>query len=536
LLFRKYAHATMVNLFHNFTTLFGSIPLLVLSFLIVIQILLNLNISQLKFLKINSPYALPMECGLILTAVFLLQIYEEYEITYQTVFLSLPTAKYLKIIILGFSLLALPSIAKSLLLQKINSFEYYTFFLILILTSLLLTSSYNYLHIYLLLEIQALCFYILIMINRESPFAVEAGVYYFFVNALISCLFIFSLVIIYSCYGTLNMFEIEAIFAHKLPVENPSYLSFIKAGDVGIISLTLAILAKIGAFPYHFWVPKVYEGAPLGTTIILSYLPKLVLFNLLIKMCQSFSYLEFHRFWPLFLFMGLGSIFVGSLFACFQTRLKRVLIYSSISQMGFPVLMFCFWDVTPAIIYRTIYMFLFIYLISSILSWSYYVLIYQHFNTYKNVDTDEKLLTPIYLADLKDIYYDEKGFSFFSSIAFFSMAGMPPFAGFVSKVLVTNELFNYNVYAIILIILFLSSLSTFYYLQLIKIIFFEEASEKKSFFFLNFTNEFLFDSLYRFCTYSFIICLLFSFSLFFFLDFWIDYIDLILLSSHSYRV
>lgn len=524
----------MTTIFELLTSFFGSIPAVVLSFSIIIQILVNLNINKLKLFKLNSPYALSIECGSILSVVLFLQLFEKYDHTFIGIFYTLPTGKFLKILLLIFSLIALPLIAKALFLQKINCFEYYTFFLITVLTSLLLISSYNYLHIYLLLEIQALSLYVLVALKRDSPFAVEAAVYYFVFNALISCLFLFSLLIIYSCCGTLNMFEIESIFACTTPAKT-FYLWLTKTINIGILILSVSILAKVGVFPYHFWVVKVYEGAPLATTIIVSYLPKLVLFNLLIKICHSFNYVHFQIIWPLFLITGLGSIFVGSIFACFQTRIKRMLIYSSISQMGFPIIMFCFWGIDSDDIYRVIYLFVVTYLVLSLLSWSYYILVYQYFNRNEQINSEEKDLTPVYLSDLQNLYSSEKEFSFLSSLAFFSMAGIPPFAGFLAKVIIANELFTYNIYTIILIILFLSSISTFYYLQLVKIVFFEAPIKKETFFFTYFDNQFFSDSLYRYCAYSFIICLMLSVSQFIFFDFWLDYLDLVLNTSHSYK-
>lgn len=510
---------------------YNFLPEVFFSVVILIQIILNLNFRKLNHLKFTSPYSLVVECAIILIFVLLLSLLNNYDLIIGSgLLVTIPNCKYLKVILLFLSILILAPVSKALLLQKINYFEYYTIFLIAILSSLLLISAGDFLSVYLLLEMQALCFYVLIIFKRDSTFAVEAAIHYFIIMALVSCVFLLSLLILYGSLGTLNLFDLETLFIDSLEDSFYSF-SIIQWVRLGIFLLVIAVMGKIGLFPYHFWVPKVYEGAPLSTTIVLSYLPKLILFNLFIKISIVFNF-EFRPLWFVFLISGLGSVLVGAVSACFQTRLKRLLIYSSISQMGFPILMFTFWAPGTSFIYRGIYLFLLLYLILSIMSWSYYVLTYQLLNN--NTDEfAENELAPIYLTNLQSLYSDQKVLSFFSSLTFFSLAGLPPLAGFLAKIYVSNELVTLSICIVVFIILFLGAISTYYYLQIIKIIFFEKSEEKKNYSFVSFQNEFFSDFLFRYCTYVFIFCLFLNVTQFFYIDFWFNLAEILVKNSHN---
>ena len=372
----------------------------------------------------------------------------------------------IKILFVIIILLTLPFIKQSLTVQKINYIEFDTIFLLSVLSGLLLISSSDLLVVYILIEIQALCFYILASFKRNSAFSTEAGMKYFIFGSILSCLFLLALGILYGITGTLNFHDLNILCFFKYPNEFDLMLS------ISIFLITILFLFKLAVVPFHFWAPDVYEGSPLASTIIFSIFTKPILIHLFMKWIFIIGclYLTIKN---LLAVLGVLSLLVGTFLALKQKRLKKLIIYSSIAQVGYLLLSLCLNSYDGFIF---CFFFLIIYLISSILIWGNISLLYNFDNSYNSFY--KKSANLFYLSDLKNLFEYNVLWSIMVIIIFFSIAGIPPLVGFLAKIFIILELVYVKLNTIAVLIIALSSISIFYYIRILKIIFFESALDK----------------------------------------------------------
>lgn len=507
---------SMINLLtNNNIALYSFLPEIFMTGCILFQLIFAIKLRNRNLssnLELNK--IIFIQCIFILICTLcLLFACDSFTYSFKNFFLyNTPGTFILKKLIIFFSLLAIVPLSKAFFLQKLNFFEFYTLYLFSILSSLLLISAGDFLSIYLLIEMQSLCFYMLAAFRKDSTFSVDAGMKYFIFGSLISCVFIMGLSILYGCLSTLNLRDISVILiSFPLPAKFWGINLLIM---ISLVLISIVLLFKVGAVPFHFWVPDIYEGSPLSATIIFSYLPKLVYFDLIIKISHAFGD-AFIGIKYIFLLIGILSIVFGSFFAVQQKRLKRFLIYSSISQVGFPLILLGSFNIA---IESTVYFFLFFYTITSILIWAAYVVLYQ-FAGKSELDEKKLLKTPLFISHIFSFFSFDILWTFVFILVFFSISGIPPLSGFLIKVLILENLiaFNQNYY-IAAILIFLSSISIFYYVRIIKTLFFETT---------NLTQVFIFDSQNEFKFFFRLNCIIIIFCLFLvlqsilFFDFWL---------------
>ena len=369
------------------------------------------------------------------------------------------------------SIFILIIILKNFNLQKLVLFEYFNIFLLSLFSLIVLLGTADILSVYLAIEMQALAFYVLSSFNRNSAFSVEAGLKYFISGSFISGFFLMGCAILYGLLGTLNFNNLSLIFSTL--VENTSFLKNLLL--IGVIFITITFLFKLSAAPFHFWSPDVYEGSTIASTIIFTIIPKFVLTTLFIRwLCVlSNSFIEIKI---LLLLSGFLSLFLGTFFAFNQKRLKRLIIYSSLAQTGFLISGLSSLSLESVI---AAYFFLVIYLITSALFWfnlsSLYMFQNKIFFFYKLSDST------LFLSSLANFFKVNKLWALSFIILFFSMGGIPPLSGFWAKIFIIFSLIDYKAlfssFYFMGNILFLSSISVYYYLRVIKIIFFEKKKE-----------------------------------------------------------
>ena len=510
----------MTTLINNSLAFKSQIPELFLAFSILLQLIFNTywrnkNVSSHYYLN-NS---VSIQTFFILICLLFLVFNSSLNNSY-TSFLLINTegTQLVKLLIVFFSVLALGPISQAFNLQKLNFFEFYTLFLFSILASLLLISASDFLTVYLLIEMQALCFYVLASFRKKSVFSSEAGLKYFIFGSIISCIYLIGVSLLYGCVGTLNFNDLKLIFL---------FFPFSEAFDginhlviISLILICITFLFKLGVAPFHFWVPDVYEGAPISSTITFSFLPKIVFFDLLIKFSKIFG-VAFQYIDTLFIVVGLISVAVGAFLALKETRLKRFIIYSSISQIGFPVVLLSSSNLDSM---SSIYFFIIIYTLTAIVMWGGYVFLYEF--SIKNLNFDENCTNkPIYISDLTGLFLFDNVWSFFFLLIFFALAGLPPLSGFLGKFIAVLSLVQENKIISGTILVFLASVSTFYYVKIIKMIFFEKKNQN-NFKFIYVSNQTDYLSHYN-CLVCVTILIILVHS-FFFLDFWL------LLSKYIY--
>jgi len=347
----------------------------------------------------------------------------------------------------------------------INSFEY----LILILCStfglMCLISSFDLVSMYISLEVQSLSFYILASMRKDSSFSTEAGLKYFILGAFSSGILLLGISFIYGAVGTTSFENLGKFFIGFDFLELNSYLFHINNRVVvGIICLFIGILFKLTAVPFHMWAPDVYEGSPLFITILFSIVPKIGIFAVAIKIFYFALYEGFVYWQSVGLLCSVLSITVGTLKALQQNKIKRFLAYSSIGHVGFLLIGFSTGTILGT---QGLLFYLVVYTIMMINIWSVVIALRVRNKNYTQIK---------YITDLQGLYKSNPIMAYTLAINMFSMAGVPPLAGFFSKfyVLFSGLESSFNLLVIISIIF--SVISAFYYIRFIKVIFFDESN------------------------------------------------------------
>lgn len=339
---------------------------------------------------------------------------------------------------------------------KHKTFEYCVLTLTGLLGLFLLTASTDFLSIYLSLELTSFSFYILTLSRRKSIFSVEAALKYFILGTLASSLLIFGASIIYGFTGTTNL-------NHLLVINLPSIEPHILFGvQLSFLFFSCGLLFKLGAVPFQVWVPDVYEGAPTYVTAILSVLPKIAIFVVLIRVAQI-TRLDIWFYW--FLNIGLLSIFVGSLGAIAQTKTKRLFAFSGVSHVGYALLGLSCGTVNS---YSSCLLYILVYISTAGFLWGLALCV-------KNTNG-----RTLYLTDYIQWAQTNPYLGVITIFVIFSLIGIPPFAGFFAKVGIFLGCAEISIYSVIVIGLLLSILGVVYYVRLVKIISIEEGSWKKS--------------------------------------------------------
>ncbi len=463
----------IVLVFANFLVFFMDIfifkafwPELFLSLCIILLLLFNSQlINNFKFQFPILENEIFFQMFTVLFYIFLLLSNNEI-VGYDSNFFFFNdfTTQKLKIFFSSFCLLFFVCVWRGFVLQKLNFFEYFIIFLLAILALLLLSNSFNLLSIYLCLELQSISFYVLASFQRNSIFSSEAGLKYFISSSLISGIFLLGCAFFYGSFGTLNLFQINVLNTLEFFESYQVLFNFITFGAFCII---IAFLFKLVIAPFHFWFPQIYDGSPLSATIIFSTLPKIILFTLFLRFWSTVSSLLYFSQTVLF-FIGAFSIVFGLLKALKQKRLKKLYIYSSISQMGLP---FCALADNSLESYTIVYFFLFIYLLTSVLMWGTFVLINHNQN---KVYLKSKINTyPVFISSFKHFIINNSALALAFLFLLFSLAGIPPFAGFLSKIYVYFTLIQAGKYEAAALILYISAFGVYYYIKILKIMFYE---------------------------------------------------------------
>lgn len=440
-------------------------------------ILVHLLINGVFVINYNFPILIQESFNqtfFILSSVFILLCnnhIEGYFLNY--FFINESNGNFLKIFFLFNAIVLLFIIIQSFCFSKLNFFEYFIIYLIVIFASLLLFNSMDMLSAYLILEMQTLAFFVLAAFKRNSVFSIEAGIKYFIIGAITSAIFLFGCSLFYGYFGTLNFFELNIVVPFLIKeISTQGYIFVI----IACIFILVTFFIKFAFVPFHFWAPDVYEGSPLPSTIIFSIVPKLALLHFFIKwvylILSTFSELSF-----IMSIVGLLSIVVGLSFALGQTRLKRFIIYSSIAQGGF--LSIGLSNISLVSVVST-YFFLLNYLVTVTVIWSIIAVLYF----YKNdlIYFYETKLAPLYLSDFSMFFSKNNSWAILILFAFFSLLGIPPFTGFFAKAFILYGLIICNIKYLSIILILVNSISAFYYLRFLKIIFFDTKNTQTYFY------------------------------------------------------
>lgn len=339
--------------------------------------------------------------------------------------------------------------------EKIHFYELYLLLSIVIFGLFTIISANDLLVMYIGIETLSLSFYILATLKIYNNFSTEAGLKYFILGAFSSGLLLYGSSLIYGSTGSINFSDINLLFNNNFLNKNFEFDSLI----IGSIFVILAIFFKLGAAPFHMWIPDVYEGAPTIVTMVFSIVPKLAIFVLFFHFNINFFYLNSFFLEELLFYVAFLSIFIGTLGALYQIKIKRLLAYSAISHMGF--LLIGFSSFTNSSIF-SLFFYLVVYIIISINIFTVVLVLRKH-NNLKIKKINELVVlfksNPILAINL--------------SLILFSIAGIPPLVGFYSKLYIFIFALKSQMYLIVILAAVLSVIGSLYYIRLVKLMFFK---------------------------------------------------------------
>ena len=340
--------------------------------------------------------------------------------------------------------------------EKVNSFEYWIFCLLSVLAMFFTVQAFDILSIYLCVEFQSLAFYILASFKRTSEFSTEAGLKYFILGAFSSALLLFGLSFMYNLTGLSGLGDFSKFFMFIEPK-----ITLFHGVLVSLVFISMALFFKLTSAPFHMWSPDVYEGSPTSVTAFFSVFPKLVIIGLILRIFAIGFYNLFFIWKNIILISALSSIFVGSLGAFSQWRWKRFLAYSSINHVGFMLIGLSTGELEGII---GMFFYIIVYMVTTIAVFSF-LLSFRIFEYPCHYQSR-------YIKDLGFLPETNPILALTLCLILFSMAGIPPLAGFFAKVFVLFSGLQNNAYGIILFSVGMSCISCFYYIRIVRNIYF----------------------------------------------------------------
>ena len=361
-------------------------------------------------------------------------------------------SSFMKIVTLLAAFLVLVISSNYLKTLKIFKIEYPILILSSVLGMMIMISSNDLIVFYMGLELQSLALYVLATFNRDQLKSSEAGLKYFVLSALSSGLLLYGCSLIYGFTGSTNF----NIIANQLN-SNEYAITF------GIVFILVGLAFKISAVPFHMWAPDVYEGSPTSVTLFFTMVPKIAALTVFIR----FLYVPFLNLidqWQMILiFLSIASMLFGAIAAIGQTNLKRLIAYSSIGHVGYTLAGVATGSndgIQSAVIYITIYIIMNLGLFSCLLM----------------MKRNNK-----YFEDIEDLSGLSKNHPLMSLsllVILFSLAGIPPLAGFFAKFYIFKSVLEQSMYFLAIVGLLSTVVAAFYYLRIIKIMYFDKEKEK----------------------------------------------------------
>ena len=335
---------------------------------------------------------------------------------------------------------------------KIFIIEYPILILSSVLGMMIMISSNDLIIFYMGLELQSLALYVLATFDRDNIKSSEAGLKYFVLSALSSGLLLYGCSLIYGFTGSTNF----NVIASQLN-SNDYVLTF------GIVFILVGLAFKISAVPFHMWAPDVYEGSPTSVTLFFTMVPKIAALTVFIR----FLYVPFLNLidqWQMIIvFLSIASMVFGAVAAIGQTNLKRLIAYSSISHIGYALAGLATVSndgIQSSVIYITIYIMMNLGLFSCLL------MLKRNNEYFENID------------DLSGLSKNHPLLSLSLLIILFSLAGIPPLAGFFAKFYIFKSVIEQSMYFLAIVGLLSTVVAAFYYLRIIKIMYFDEEKAK----------------------------------------------------------
>ncbi|MBC8210987.1 MAG: NADH-quinone oxidoreductase subunit NuoN [Gammaproteobacteria bacterium] len=334
--------------------------------------------------------------------------------------------------------------------------EYYVLGLFAVLGMMIMISAHSFLLIYLGLELLSLSLYAMIAFNRDSARSSEAAMKYFVLGALASGLLLYGISMFYGVTGTLNITELATVIKQQ-SAENPVMMAF------ALTFIVVGLSFKLGAVPFHMWLPDVYQGSPTSVTLFIGTAPKIAGFAMAIRLLvDGMSDLQVD--WSqMLMVLSIASMALGNIVAIAQTNFKRMLAYSTISHVGFILLGLLAGNelgFSSAMFYTVTYA------ITSSVAFAVIMLLNRD-----GFEAGE-------IADLKGLNDSNPWYAAMLAISMFSMAGVPPTVGFYAKLTIINSIVQVDLVWLAILAVLFSVIGLFYYLRVIKVMYFDKPEQQ----------------------------------------------------------
>jgi NADH-quinone oxidoreductase subunit N len=334
-----------------------------------------------------------------------------------------------------------------------------TFVLILfsLLGMQLLITANSFLTLYLGLELMSLSLYALVAMQRDFQAPAEAAMKYFVLGALASGFLLYGMSMIYGATGTL---EIDKVAQAALGTgSNKMLLLF------GVVFVVSAIAFKLGAVPYHMWVPDVYQGAPTAMTLFIGTAPEFAAFAMMLRLLAGALIASEVNWQGMLVVLSVLSVTIGHVVAIAQTNIKRMLAYSTIANMGYVLMGFLAGDTNG---YSAAMFYMVAYVMTSLASFGMILLLSR-----QGFESDQ-------LDDLKGLNARSPWWAFVMLLVMFSLAGIPPTVGFYAKLLVLQAAVNAGYVWLAVVGVVAALIGAFYYLRIVKLMYFDEPAERST--------------------------------------------------------
>ncbi len=338
--------------------------------------------------------------------------------------------------------------------RKLFSGEFICLILFGTLGMMVMVSANHFVTLYLGLELLALSSYALVALNRDSAKSTEAAMKYFILGALASGLLLYGISMVYGATGSLDVSRVAAMVAASRA--NDPLLTF------GIVFIVAGLAFKLGAVPFHMWIPDVYEGAPTAITLFVASAPKIAAFGFIMRILADALGGATQDWQGMLVILAVLSMAIGNIVAISQTNLKRMLAYSTISHMGFLLLGILAGTKNG---YASSMFYIVTYVLTTLAAFGIILLLSRDGFEAENID------------DLKGLNQRSPFYAVLMLFAMFSMAGIPIFVGFWAKLSVLEAALNAGYTWLVVFAVLMSVIGAFYYLRIVKVMYFDAPTD-----------------------------------------------------------
>jgi NADH-quinone oxidoreductase subunit N len=373
-------------------------------------------------------------------------------------------AVVLKIATCGITILVFVYSRDYLVDHDIYKGEYYVLGLFATLGMMVMISAHSFLLVYLGLELLSLSLYAMIAFNRNSLSASEAAMKYFVLGAMASGLLLYGISIFYGITGTLDLNQVSAA-VNSLLSQHPMHPMHSIALGFALTFIVVGLCFKLGAVPFHMWLPDIYQGSPTSVTLFIGTAPKIAGFAMAIRLLVD-GLGDLQVDWSQMLTaLAIASMALGNIIAIAQTNFKRMLAYSTISHVGFILLGILS---TTANGYASAMFYTITYAITAAVAFGVLLVLNR-----KGCEAEN-------ISDLSGLNDGNPWYAALLAIAMFSMAGVPPTVGFYAKLSVLQAVIQVDLLWLALVAVLFSVIGLFYYLRVIKVMYFDKPAAEQT--------------------------------------------------------